>query len=105
MTSRRGWIVLRWVLVCVTLASIGFIVVNAQMTLAEWNDRRLSVLEQQKDIIVTNQSDLSGRVLVLESDMVELKWLSRTATVALVGQFASLLIRAIKRKQQDEERA
>ncbi len=84
----------RWMLAAIVVVCWGAIVVNtaAQMTMTDWIDRRLTVIETQ---------NLYGRVLVLESDMTELKWLSRTAAAALVGQFASALMRTLKRRQQD----
>lgn len=64
----------------------------AQMTLPEWTDRRLSVLEAQ---------NLHGRLLVIESDVNEIKFLQRTVTVALIGQFAAVGWGALKRRKLD----
>jgi hypothetical protein len=85
----------RWILVSIILVCIGLIVANtaAQMTMTDWIDRRLTVIESQ---------NLFGRVLVLESEMVEIKWLSRTAVVALIGQFAAALMRTMKRQQNEK---
>ena len=92
--SRLGWIILRWFVVCIVVASMGMIIVNGQMTMTDWLERRVTTIEAQ---------NLYGRVLVLESDMIELKWLSRMATAALVGQFGSMVIRAINKRRQEDE--
>lgn len=36
--------------------------------------------------IIALDKDLSGRVRVLESDMMEVKWLARAVAVAVIGQ-------------------
>jgi len=52
-------------------------------------DRRLSTIESQ---------NLDGRLRVNESDMAELKWLSRSVAVAVIGQFAVAGMAALKRR-------
>lgn len=43
-----------------------------------WSDRRLTAIESQ---------NLDARLRVVESDMFEVKWLTRTVTATLIGQF------------------
>ncbi len=62
---------------------------NAQQTMIDWNDRRLTNLENL---------NLDARLRVVESDMFEVKWLTRTVTATLIGQFILAGI-SLRRKQ------
>ncbi len=53
------------------------------MTIARAQDGTVASLERR---IADIDKDLSGRVRVLESDMAEVKWLSRAVTAAVIGQ-------------------
>ena len=66
----------------------------AQQTMDYWSgvsvlDRKVSMLESQ---------NLDGRLRVVESDMFEVKWLTRTVTATLIGQFIIAGI-SLRRKQ------
>ncbi len=52
--------------------------------------RRVTILEGQS---------LDGRVRVLESDVAELKWMSRGVALAVAGQLVAIVI-GLKRKGQ-----
>lgn len=66
-------VILCWALVLTNLYA------QSTTTMVDWLDRRVSVIESQ---------NIDGRLRVLESDMSELKWLSRSVAAAMIGQFA-----------------
>lgn len=77
---------LRQKLVVLVLSTIAVFAVSrmaraqsAQQNILDyWSDRRLTNLESQ---------NLDARLRVVESDMFEVKWLTRTVTATLIGQF------------------
>ncbi len=67
-------------LIVLLLSTVAVFAVSAmaRAAQADWSDRRLTTLENY---------NLDARIRVLESDMFEVKWLSRTVTATLIGQF------------------
>lgn len=62
---------------------------SSQFPQIDYTDRRLNTLEGQT---------LDARLRVVENDMVEVKWLTRCVTAAVVGQIVMLV--AARKKQQ-----
>ena len=78
MTSHR----LRIWMVRLLLAEL-LILSGYAMTIARAQEIPIASLQRQ---LSDMDKDLSGRVRVLESDMAEVKWLSRAVTAAVIGQ-------------------
>lgn len=82
-----------WALVNLTLAVV---LAQTPSTYAEWVGKRVEVLEAQ---------NFDGRLRVLESDMGEVKYLTRTITTVMIGQFAFIGITVLRKARKSEEEA
>lgn len=57
-----------------------------------------AVNELSRRVTSIEGENLDGRLRVVESDMAELKWLSRSVAVAVIGQFAVAGMGVLKKR-------
>lgn len=77
-------------------------VINArQEILAAQQERRLLSVEAQVFALRSDHAGTAARILVLESDMLEAKYLARATVVALIGQLVIIAfgVRDHRRRQ------
>jgi hypothetical protein len=82
--------------VSVALSAL-LLVVNmavAQTSYTDW-----AITEMSRRLTLIEGQNIESRLRVLESDMAELKWLSRSVAVAVIGQFAVAGMGALRRSK------